>query len=166
MNRQRKAGSAAAAILLLSFVTACSSLESAGQLEIPSQITESESPVESTAPNIEPDDSTRQQEGPVEEVEGPTTQDETVDQEPTAAAPEPLQGIDFSQVESRSSRDNCWIVIRGDVYDFTLFVQQHPFGEQISNVVCGKDATETFQENSDIDEVLTRLEPFYLGYLQ
>ena len=71
--------------------------------------------------------------------------------------------ISWSQVQENSTMDSCWIVLKGDVYDFSQVVQQHPFGAQLSNAVCGKDATQTFTENADINEVTKRLKPFYLG---
>jgi cytochrome b involved in lipid metabolism len=71
--------------------------------------------------------------------------------------------ISWSLVEEHSTFESCWIVLKGSVFDFSQVVQQHPFGAQISSVVCGKDATETFQENADVDEVISRLEPFYIG---
>lgn len=81
------------------------------------------------------------------------------------ATSEPTQtgAIPWSKVEKNVSMESCWIVLRGEVYDFSQVVQQHPFGEQLRRAVCGQDATETFQANADIDEVISRLEPFYLG---
>jgi L-lactate dehydrogenase (cytochrome) len=81
------------------------------------------------------------------------------------ATSEPTQtgAIPWSKVEKNVSMESCWIVLRGEVYNFSQVVQQHPFGEQLRRAVCGQDATETFQANADIDEVISRLEPFYLG---
>jgi cytochrome b involved in lipid metabolism len=71
--------------------------------------------------------------------------------------------ISWSKVRDNSTMASCWIVLKGDVYDFSQVVQQHPFGAQLSNAVCGKDATQTFKDNADINEVTKRLKPFYLG---
>ena len=71
--------------------------------------------------------------------------------------------ISWAQVQENSTMDSCWIVLKGNVYVFSQVVQQHPFGAQLSNAVCGKDATQTFTENADINEVTKRLKPFYLG---
>jgi cytochrome b involved in lipid metabolism len=83
-------------------------------------------------------------------------------QEPTSELPQ-RNAISWSKVEENVSMESCWIVLRDEVYDFSQVVQQHPFGQQLRMAVCGKDATETFQANADINEVISRLEPFYLG---
>lgn len=59
--------------------------------------------------------------------------------------------------------ESCWIVLEGDVYDFSQVVQQHPFGAQLTGAVCGKDATELFEQNGNLDEIIERLEVFHLG---
>lgn len=161
------------ALLLGSVLTGCSPASTSREHELPNQVIETENAEQQKAHGIEasevpaePQEAASQpaerQDEPAEAVEGPTTEDE-----PAAGAPpaqiETPEAIPFNEVEARSSRDNCWIVVLGDVYDFTPFVQQHPFGAQLTNAVCGKDATETFQENTDINEVLTRLETVYLG---
>jgi cytochrome b involved in lipid metabolism len=173
MSNPHKLGAITIALLLGSLLTACSPATAPIEPEVPNQALETESAeqpqsqdIEASEDSAEPQEATslpaEQQEEPAEVVEGPTPEDEpAAGESPTlAASPE---GIPFSEVEARSSRDNCWIVVLGNVYDFTLFVQQHPFGAQLTNAVCGKDATETFQENTDIKEVVTRLETVYLG---
>ena len=84
------------------------------------------------------------------------------EQEPTSELSQ-TGAIPWSKVEENVSMESCWIVLRDEVYDFSQVVQQHPFGQQLRMAVCGKDATETFQANADINEVISRLEPFYLG---
>ena len=173
MNNQHKLGAITVALLLGSLLTACSPAIAPIEPEVPNQVLETESAEQPQAQDIEVSEEpsksqeanslpAEQQEERDEFVEGPTTEAEPGAGESPAQVESP-EGIPFSEVEARGSRDNCWIVVLGNVYDFTLFVQQHPFGAQLTNAVCGKDATETFQENTDINEVVTRLETVYLG---
>ena len=80
-----------------------------------------------------------------------------------STAPVDVKAIPWSKVEKNSTMESCWIVLREKVYDFSPVVQQHPLGVQLSKAVCGKDATETFEVNSDVDDVILRLERLYLG---
>lgn len=96
--------------------------------------------------------------GDNKEVDALAPAEEEREKEPTQ---DPV--ISWSKVKANSTMESCWIVLEGDVYDFTQVVQQHPFGAQLSNAVCGKDATETFRENADIGEVTKQLQPFLLG---
>jgi cytochrome b involved in lipid metabolism len=84
-------------------------------------------------------------------------------EEEATIAPNDAKPISWSEVEKNSAMESCWIVLRDIVYDFTFVVQQHPLGAQLSNVVCGKDATKTFETNANVDEVILQLKPYYLG---
>ena len=73
--------------------------------------------------------------------------------------------ISILDVQAKDSRESCWLILEGDVYDFTPVFQQHPFGNQLSQAICGQDATEIILENADVDEVREQIEPLYLGEL-
>jgi L-lactate dehydrogenase (cytochrome) len=49
-----------------------------------------------------------------------------------------------SDVARHNSRDSCWVVIEGDVYDVTEFLDEHPGGANIILRYGGKDATEEY----------------------
>lgn len=40
-----------------------------------------------------------------------------------------------------SSRESCWVIIKGEVYDVTDFLDDHPGGPDIILKYGGKDAT-------------------------
>jgi hypothetical protein len=173
----RVARLSSALILAAALMAGCATpvSEEGGELDSPQQQS-------SPAPNqSEPaegeklvplENSVGQAPGAVTEVEpeptrlGPSNAPETPKaepgQEPTSEPPQ-TNAIPWSKVEENVSMESCWIVLRDKVYDFSQVVQQHPFGQQLRMAVCGKDATETFQANADINEVISRLEPFYLG---
>jgi L-lactate dehydrogenase (cytochrome) len=53
--------------------------------------------------------------------------------------------ISKEDVEQHSTADNCWIVVRGFVYDVTVFLDEHPGGKEIILEYAGQDATEAFE---------------------
>ena len=116
----------------------------------------------------EPADSTPSTEVPSPEATTPADDSDELEEvapaeEQSKEEPSREPVISWSQVQENSTMDSCWIVLKGNVYDFSQVVQQHPFGAQLTNAVCGKDATQTFKDNADINEVTKRLKPFYLG---
>ncbi|MEZ5611931.1 MAG: cytochrome b5-like heme/steroid binding domain-containing protein [Rhodocyclaceae bacterium] len=40
--------------------------------------------------------------------------------------------------------DDCWMIIEGQIYDFSAYLPQHPAPPQAMLKYCGKDATEGF----------------------
>lgn len=50
----------------------------------------------------------------------------------------------LEQIAKHNSREDCWIVIRDDVYDVSEFLSEHPGGAEQIAPYCGKDATEAF----------------------
>ncbi|TRX97610.1 hypothetical protein FHL15_001365 [Xylaria flabelliformis] len=53
----------------------------------------------------------------------------------------PLSG---PEVAKHDSKESCWVVIHGKVYDVTEFMPEHPGGMKIILKYAGKDATEEF----------------------
>lgn len=52
---------------------------------------------------------------------------------------------DISEIESRSTEENCWAAIDGNVYDLSTWVDQHPGGSEKITELCGTDATAAFE---------------------
>ena len=52
--------------------------------------------------------------------------------------------IDMSEVEKHSSTTDCWLVIKGGVYDVSRFINDHPGGVQLIADWAGKDGTAAF----------------------
>lgn len=52
----------------------------------------------------------------------------------------------MEEVNKHTTKQDCWIVIRGIVYDVTDFLKIHPGGSNIMISVAGEDATEYFEE--------------------
>lgn len=52
--------------------------------------------------------------------------------------------IPFSEVTQHNTRDSCWVVLYGNVWDVTSFLPSHPGGANIILKLAGKDATEEY----------------------
>ncbi|KIW45054.1 uncharacterized protein PV06_03475 [Exophiala oligosperma] len=51
------------------------------------------------------------------------------------------------EVAKHASRDSCWVVVNGHVYDVTEYLDKHPGGSQILLQYGGKDATSIYEPN-------------------
>lgn len=49
-----------------------------------------------------------------------------------------------AQVATHNSASSCWTIIRGGVYDLTVWIGQHPGGERAILGLCGTDGTAAF----------------------
>jgi cytochrome b involved in lipid metabolism len=49
-----------------------------------------------------------------------------------------------SEVQMHSSATDCWSVIKGEVYDLTAYVKDHPGGASLIKAICGKDGSTSF----------------------
>jgi hypothetical protein len=48
------------------------------------------------------------------------------------------------QVAAHNTRESCWTIINGSVYDLTSWVPKHPGGEQAILGLCGTDGSTRF----------------------
>jgi cytochrome b involved in lipid metabolism len=60
-------------------------------------------------------------------------------------ADERMRAYPMSEVATHKTPENCWTSIRGNVYDVTAWITQHPGGEQAILKTCGIDATSLFE---------------------
>lgn len=61
--------------------------------------------------------------------------------------PVPLKGdrkVTRAEVALHNTYDDCWIIIRNKVYDFTEWKDRHPGGPFVARMFAGKDATAEF----------------------
>lgn len=73
----------------------------------------------------------------------------------------------MEEVEAANTRDRCYAVVDGGVYDLTPWINSHPGGSERIIRLCGTDATEAFSgkhgENRKANEIL---ETFKVGILK
>ena len=106
-----------------------------------------------------------------EETTGETTEQVTTATSPTPAATESHitePGLTFTRddVAEHSSYEDCYVVINKQVYDVTLFLKEHPGGEDIIMEFAGYDATTAFAENGHSDDAVEMLQGFKIGRLK
>lgn len=53
--------------------------------------------------------------------------------------------LTLEDLAAHASPDDCWIVVRGQVYDVTSYIPAHPTRPSVITEWCGKDATEAFE---------------------
>ena len=59
----------------------------------------------------------------------------------------PAGGVySWAEIEKHNSKNDCWLVIDGGVYDVTEFMDEHPGGAGMLKMVAGKDASLHFEE--------------------
>ncbi|KAI3215143.1 hypothetical protein DTO012A9_10307 [Penicillium roqueforti] len=52
--------------------------------------------------------------------------------------------FDATEVAKHNTRESCWVVLYGKVYDVTDFLGSHPGGAKIILKLAGQDATEEY----------------------
>jgi cytochrome b involved in lipid metabolism len=57
---------------------------------------------------------------------------------------EQLPTYTLEDIAVHNNADSCWTAIKGNVYDLTEFITQHPGGERGVLKTCGKDGTQDF----------------------
>ena len=93
-----------------------------------------------------------------------------------SAAPDPQAATarqthyTLSEVARHATRNDCWMAIRGQVYDFTRYVPQHPSDPSVFLPWCGKEASLAYQtktkgrsHSSYADQLMTQ---YRIGVLQ
>ncbi len=77
------------------------------------------------------------------------------------------QKFSRDEVEQHDSKNDCWTIVRSNVYDVTTFVSRHPGGDSEIRDMCGTDASEDFlEEHSGQVEPEEWLARFKIGTLK
>lgn len=64
---------------------------------------------------------------------------------PAAAAPAPLPDLTLAEVARHATASDCWMAIRGKVYDITAYIPEHPTSPRVVTRWCGKEATRAYE---------------------
>ena len=76
-----------------------------------------------------------------------------------------LAGISMEEVKKHDNEKSCWFVVKGNVYDGTPYLQDHPGGASSILLAGGLEATEDF-EAVHSTRAWEMLEDYYLGPLK
>ncbi|KAJ3207964.1 Cytochrome b5 type B (outer mitochondrial membrane) [Dinochytrium kinnereticum] len=71
----------------------------------------------------------------------------------------------LDEISKHKSRKDCWMVVHGNVYDLTDFLDEHPGGEEVVLEQAGVDGTEAFEEIGHSDDARDMLKKYLIGKL-
>ena len=74
--------------------------------------------------------------------------------------------ITWKEVSSHNTRDSCYIVINGLVYDVTEWLSKHPGGELVILNMCGVDCTDVFNAYHSTEIRDKMLSPYHIGHVK
>ena len=69
----------------------------------------------------------------------------------------------MEEVRKHNSAESCWLVVRGNVYDVTLFIPKHPGSANAILRHAGTDATTDFDFHSSKAQDIWKMH--LIGYL-
>ncbi|XP_062219795.1 cytochrome b5-like [Phragmites australis] len=69
----------------------------------------------------------------------------------------------FEEVRKHNDRKDCWLIISGKVYDVTLFMEEHPGGDEVLLASTGKDATADFEDIGHTDSAKELMPQYCIG---
>ena len=68
-----------------------------------------------------------------------------------------------AEIARHNKESDCWIIIKGKVYDVTDYLDDHPGGVEIITDLAGQDSTEDFDDVGHSEEAYAQLVDFYIG---
>ncbi|KAF2294954.1 hypothetical protein P3X46_017207 [Hevea brasiliensis] len=71
----------------------------------------------------------------------------------------------MDEASQHNTKDDCWIVIDGKVYDVSSYLDEHPGGDDVVLATTGKDATDDFEDAGHSQEARELLQSFCIGEL-
>jgi len=92
------------------------------------------------------------------------TRTQAKDQAKTARDPQ-AKKISWEEFVQHNTLEDCWIAIRGKVYDVTEWVPKHPGGTDVLYYNAGRDGTQLFEAYHPIS-VYATLNKYYVGELE
>lgn len=77
------------------------------------------------------------------------------------------EAFTMDEITKHNSEESCWTIIRGEVYDLTDWISQHPGGPDKILSICGKDGTEAFiQKHGGKEKPEKTLKKFKIGIFE
>ncbi|KAF3766494.1 hypothetical protein M406DRAFT_37509 [Cryphonectria parasitica EP155] len=70
------------------------------------------------------------------------------------------------EVAAHCERKDCWMTIRGEVYDLTKYLDDHPGGVDILLDVAGKDGTQAFDDAGHSEDAEEIMATYHIGKLK
>ena len=78
-----------------------------------------------------------------------------------------LPSYSLADVKLHNTASDCWLAVNGSVYDATSFIPRHPGGSDRIIPLCGTDATTSFTEKHEGDQLPeAQLESLKIGTMK
>ncbi|KAF5449497.1 hypothetical protein F2P56_029937 [Juglans regia] len=71
----------------------------------------------------------------------------------------------MQEASQHNSKEDCWVVIDGKVYDVSSYLDEHPGGDDVVLAATGKDATDDFEDAGHSESAKELMETFCIGEL-
>ncbi|KAG1752486.1 cytochrome b5-like heme/steroid binding domain-containing protein [Suillus paluster] len=71
--------------------------------------------------------------------------------------------ITYEELKAHSTKDSLYVLIHGEVYDATKFIDEHPGGDDVILAEAAKDATQAFEDVGHSDEAREILATLLVG---
>nr|GMD18349.1 cytochrome B5 [Ipomoea batatas] len=69
----------------------------------------------------------------------------------------------MAEASEHNTKEDCWVVIDGKVYDVSSYMDEHPGGDDVMLDVTGKDATDDFEDAGHSKSARELVEKFFIG---
>ncbi|KAJ8619900.1 hypothetical protein MRB53_028429 [Persea americana] len=69
----------------------------------------------------------------------------------------------LEDVSKHNNNKDCWLIIKGKVYDVTKFLEDHPGGDEVLLSATGKDATDDFEDVGHSTSAIMMMDEHYIG---
>ncbi|KAJ4766763.1 Cytochrome b5 [Rhynchospora pubera] len=78
-----------------------------------------------------------------------------------------LKKLSASEISLHTSKDDCWLLINGKVYDVTKFLEDHPGGEEVLlHASASGDATDAFENVGHSTSATSMMESYLIGSVE
>jgi predicted heme/steroid binding protein len=81
-------------------------------------------------------------------------------------AKELIAKYSIEDVAKHNTSEDCWIIIKGRVYDVTNFLDDHPGGPSVLADAAGTDATEQFERAGHPANVQKTMDKNHIGIIE
>ncbi|KAF9498754.1 cytochrome b5 [Pleurotus eryngii] len=71
--------------------------------------------------------------------------------------------VSVDELRQHKTKDSLYVLIHGNVYDVTKFLDEHPGGDEVILAEAGQDATEAFEDVGHSDEARALLPGLLVG---
>ncbi|KAG0223674.1 hypothetical protein BGX31_008368 [Mortierella sp. GBA43] len=73
------------------------------------------------------------------------------------------KSLSIDEIRKHNTKDSCYLIMNGKVYDCTGFLDEHPGGDEVLLQEAGQDATDAFEDVGHSDEARSLLPDMYIG---